>query len=214
MALVGSCLYQPVGQSQAYHQLTQGLDDLGDGGGRHVPVALSIAPEGGQTAHADDRRSQGADAGGSLVVVHQGGQLCRAKGHDEEGQHAQGKKQGQGQPEHPAHLVLPSGGVGLADQLGHGHGQARGGDGEQHGVDVVGVSEVGAALLPDDVDQRDLVEHADEFDHHDTHGQDGGSAEEGVLFFRPGHPAGCMTLLGHSLGPPCILESQAALPPG
>ena len=190
--------HQPVGQPQAHGELAQGLDDLGDGGGGHVPVPLGIAPEGGQAAHADHRRSQGPDAGGGHAVVHQAGQLFRAEEHHQEGQDPQDQEQGQGQPEGAAHLVPAAQSVSLAHQLGHRHGQARGGDGEQDGVDVIGVVEVGGALLPDDVQERDLVEHADELDHQNAYGQDCGSAEKGVGLGRTGHPARGLIVLRHS----------------
>ena len=133
-------------------------------------MALGIAPQGGQTAHAHHGGGQGADTGGGLAVVHHPGQGIRPEEHHQKGDEPQGEKQHQSQAEGPPDLVAPVQGVGLADQLGHGHGQARRGHGEQHGVDVIGVVEVGSPRLPDDVDEGDLIEHADELDDEDAGG--------------------------------------------
>ncbi len=185
-----------VGQRQADKQLAQGLDDLGDGGGSHVKVPLAVAAQGGQTAHAHHRRGQGPDAGGGLGVVHQAGQGVCLEVHDQEGKRAQNQEHAQSQLEGAAHLIAPALSVGLAYQLGDSHGQAGGGDGEQDGVDVVGVVEVGVALGPDDVVQGDLVEHADQLDHHGAYRQNGSPTEEGVLFLSAA-PARGHVISGH-----------------
>ena len=74
-------------------------------------------------------------------------------------------------------------GVGLAHELGERDGKARGRDGQERGVDVIGVGEVRAAALTEDVAQRDLEDRADDLDRDDAEREHGGAAEEGLLFF-------------------------------
>ena len=164
-------------------------------------MSLGIAPEGGQAAHTDHRRGQGLDTRGGHAVVHQTGQLVGTEEHHQEGQHAQGQEQGHSQPEGPPDLILTAQGVGLAHQLGYRHRQSRGGDGKQHGVDVIGVAEVCGPLLADDVEQRDLIKQTDQLDHQDPGRQHGGAAEEGILLRALRHAARGMAVLGHGKPP-------------
>ena len=164
-------------------------------------MSLGIAPEGGQAAHTDHRRGQGLDTRGGHAVVHQTGQLVGTEEHHQEGQHAQGQEQGHSQPEGPPDLILTAQGVGLAHQLGYRHRQSRGGDGKQHGVDVIGVAEVCGPLLANDVEQRDLIKQTDQLDHQDPGRQHGGAAEEGILLRALRHAARGMAVLGHGKPP-------------
>ena len=135
-----------------------------------------------------------------LGIVHQPGQPIRPEEHHPEGHQTQGQKQHQGQAENAVDLVPPVQGVGLADQLGHGHGQARRGDGQQNGIDIVGVVEICGALLADDVDQGNFIEHSDELDHPNSHRQKGRAAEKGALLLG-GRPVGRPVTLCHKASP-------------
>ena len=81
------------------------------------------------------------------------------------------QEQGHGGVEAAAHLVAPSCGVGLTDELAESQRQARRGQRQQKGVDVVGAHEVGDTLITQDVVQGDLVQGAADFDEHGGDGQ-------------------------------------------
>ena len=164
-------------------------------------MSLGIAAEGGQTANTDHRRGQGLDARGRHTVVHQAGQLVGTEEHDQKRQHAKGQKQGHSQPEGAPDLILTAKGVGFTDQLRYRHWQSSSGNREQHGINVVGVAEIGSSLLADDIEQRDLIEQTDQLDHQDPSRQYGGAAEESILLRALRHTARGMAVLGHGKPP-------------
>ena len=170
------------GQGQSDSQLADGLQHLGDRGGLHVPLALGIAPHTGQQAHAEHGGGQGLDGPVGQRVVHKARQLRRAEEHEQRQHQSQHEKQPDGGAEQLPLLVLPAQGVGLAGQLGDGQGQAGGGDRQQQVIDVVRHREVGLALVADDVAQGNFIHRADELDDDHGGGQNGGAAQEGLLF--------------------------------
>ena len=77
--------------------------------------------------------------------------------------------------------------MGLAGQLGDGQRQARRGEGQQEIVNLIGSVEIRLAGAAQDVVQGDFVEEPDNCllytsDAADSCGQDGGAAQEGLLF--------------------------------
>ena len=70
----------------------------------------------------------------------------------------------------------------LADHLGHGDGDAAGGDHQQDVEDIEGGAEVGVAAGAENIDQRHFVHGADDLDDQDACRQYGRAAEEGVRF--------------------------------
>ena len=172
---------QVPGQGQADEQLDKGLDELAHRRGHHVLPALGEAPVGAHDGHADHRHRQGLDGPVGHGVAHPGRQLL---GEEEHGRRAHGPhrhKEGHGGVEAPAHLVAPPRGVGLADELAQGQGQAGGGQGQQEGVDVVGAGEVGDALVPQDVVQGDLVQRPADLHEHRGDGKDSDPAHKGLF---------------------------------
>ena len=94
-----------------------------------------------------------------------------AEEHNAGGDKPQNNKGDQTHPEHPVDLVAAAQCVGLRNGLGHGHGQARGGDHQQQVKHRVGVVEVAEAHVPQDAAQRNLVQGADELDDHNARSQ-------------------------------------------
>ena len=164
------------GQGQADAQLAQGLQHLADGGGRHVALALGIAPHTGQQAHAEYRRGQRLNGQAGHVVVHEARQLGRAEEHQQGPCQAQTEKQPDGGVEDLALFVVPALGVGLAGHFGDGQGQAGGRDGQQHVINVVGRLEIRFSLRTQDVVQRELIKGSDDFDKDHGESQNGGAA--------------------------------------
>ena len=184
-------VHDPIGQPQPHAELAHGLQDLGHRGRGHASMALGVAPEGGQTAHTDHRRRQSPDALGGQGVVHQPRKLVRPEVHHQKGDDSQPQEHPQGQAEHLPHLAVAAQGPGLGHHLGHRHRQARRGDGQQNGVDVIGVVEVGHALGAYNLCKGKFVKQADDFRHHDAHRQDGGAAEKRIS---PAAPGGLLLL--------------------
>ena len=73
--------------------------------------------------------------------------------------------------------------MGLAGELGDGQRQSGSGNGQKQVVDVVGNGEMGLALVADDVAQGNLINGADDFHNGHSGGQNGGAAQERLLFF-------------------------------
>lgn len=153
------------------------------GGGRHVLPALRVAAEGGQAAHAHDGGRESADAVGGAGIVQKAREQVAAPPHERERGDAQHEKDRERNAEGAVRLPGAAEGVGLAHELGERDGKARGRDGQERGVDVIGVGEVRAAALAEDVAQRDLEDRADDLDRDDAEREHGGAAEEGLLFF-------------------------------
>ena len=79
-------------------------------------------------------------------------------------------------------LVLPAQSMALRHRLGQGNRQARRGDGEEEGVDVIRAVEIAVGLLGQYGDKRDLEDGADNLDQNGAHRQDSGRAVKGILF--------------------------------
>ena len=169
-------------QRQTDGQFQKRLQYLGNRRRRHVALALGVAPHAGQQAHAEHRRSQRPDGLGRQAVLQKPCQALCLEEHKQGAHRAQDEKQHDGGAENLPLLVLPSLGMGLAGQLGDGQRQARRGEGQQEIVNLIGSVEIRLAGAAQDVVQGDFVEEPDKFHHNDSCGQDGGAAQEGLLF--------------------------------
>ena len=162
------------GQAQTDEELAQGLKDLADRGGGHVALALEKAPEGRDNADKQHRRSQGGDGGpGGVVGGDHHRQLAAEDQHSQAAYDAQDQEDPEGRAENLADLGVVAQGPGLGGHAAHGHGEACGGDHQQHRVEVVGRGEVAVALVVDDTQQGDFIDRADDLDN------DGGGGQHG-----------------------------------
>ena len=135
-------------QRQADSHLAKGLQHLGDGCGRHVALALGVAPHAGQQTHTEHRRSQGLDRAGGILIPQEGGKEIRLKKHQQRSHQPQREEQPDGRAEDLPLLVLPALGMGLTGQLGDGQRQAGSGKGQQKVVDLIGGVPIGHAHFP------------------------------------------------------------------
>ena len=166
------------GQRQADDQLTQGLNDLGNGGGGHERMTLEVAAQGRQGTDEEHGGSQSQNTVITVAVVHQIGELPGENQHNEHGNHAQGTEGNQCDAEDLVDLVAPAQSIGLRHHLGQSYRQAAGGDDDEQGVDIVSGVEVREGGLADDVAQRDLKQGADQLDDDNAYGENGGTAKE------------------------------------
>ena len=169
------------GDHETCHHLEEDLQHLVHRGGEHVAVALAVAPVGGDHAHQQNGRGHGQHAGrGVRVFQIHGGKPAGEEEHDggkEQAKHREGRQR------HPEELLLLPGaavGVRLRHQAGQGHGETRGGQGEEDEIDAVGPHEHGVALVTQDIAQGDLVEEAQDL-HNDDAGSEDRRAVEIVL---------------------------------
>ena len=72
---------QEQGGGHTHHQPDDRLDDLGDGGGEHIALALEEAPEGRHNADEQHAGAQEADGGPGIGLVLEPGQLAAEQGH-------------------------------------------------------------------------------------------------------------------------------------
>ena len=151
-------------QRKADAHLAQRLQHLRDGGGQHIALALEEAPEGAHDADQQHTGTQGADGGPGIGLILKLSQLTAEKGHQQTAGNAENQENAAAGGVDPADLVVVTQGIGLGDHPAHGHGQARRGDQQQDGVDVVGGVEIAEALFADNGVQRDLIQCADDFD--------------------------------------------------
>ena len=170
------------GQRQADEEFADHLDDLGDSGGHHVPLALGVTPDAGQQAHAEHRRGEGPDGPVPQGLIHQTCQPVGLEEHQQGAGQAQHEKQPDGRAEDLPLFVLPTLGLGLAGHPGDGQRQARGGEGQQNVIDAVAHIEIRLALTADNVAEWNLVDGTQDLYNGDSGGQNGGAAQKGLLF--------------------------------
>ena len=175
-------LQEVPGQRQAQKQLAQRLQDLRHGGGRHVPLALGIAPHAGQQTHAEHRGRQGLNGPVAQGLIHKVRQLGSAEVHEQCTYQTQRKEQPDGGAENLPLLIFPPLGVSLTGELGDGQRQTGGGDGQQHVIDIVGNVEIRLPLAADDVAEGNLIDSTDDLHDGDSRRQNGGTAQKGLLF--------------------------------
>ena len=167
--------------AEADEQLAQSLEYLAHRGGRHVALALEKAPVGGNDADKKHCRRQCSDGGPSIGLLHEGGQLPAQQQHAAAAQDTDGQEYIEGRLVDPLDLGVVAEGLGFGDHPRHGHGQAGGGNGQQHRIDVIGGGEVAIAVVVDDVAQGDFVEGADDFDDQCGQGQHCRAMQEALL---------------------------------
>ena len=152
------------------------------GRGRHVTLALSIAPHTGQQTHAEHGRGQRPDGPIAQGLVHKVRQLGCAEVHQQSAHQAHGKEQPDGGAENLPLFIFPSLGVGLTGQLGNGQRQTGGGDGQQHVINIVGDIEISLPFAADNVAEGNFIDGADDLYDGHRRRQDGGAAQERLLF--------------------------------
>ena len=145
------------GPQKARPQPHHRLQNLGQGGGGHVPQALPIAPVHRPHRPQEHRRGQGRHRGPRQGVPQD---LPAVPGSRQPQQpHApcpQGQEQGHGCLSGPADLLPPAQGGLLRHQPGHRHREPRRGQGEHRPQIVVRCVEQPHAVGPDDPLQGDL----------------------------------------------------------
>ena len=186
-------LQQKQGGGHTHHQPDDRFDDLGDGGGEHIALALEEAPKGRHNADEQHTGAQETDGGPGVGLVLEPGQLAAEQGHEEAPHNAQGQEDAPGGGVNSADLIVVFQRIGLGDHPAHGHGKTGGGDHQQHIVDFVGGIKVAEALFADDGVQRNLVDGADDFDNGGCHGQQRGALEEILIAL--------LALIRHGLPP-------------
>ena len=170
-------------QRQAHHQLKKRLNKLAGCRRHHVLLPLGKAPVGTHDGYTYHRNAQAFDGPVGQGVVHGRSQLPGKKQHNGGAHSTHNSENTSGGVETPAHLGPPSGGVGLADELGEGQRQSGGGEGQEEGVNVVGAVEVGETLVAQNIVQRDFVQCAADLDEHGGDGHHRDTAHKGLLFF-------------------------------
>ena len=97
---------QEQGGDHAYDQLHHRLDDLRDGGGDHVALALEEAPEGAHDADQQHAGAETADGGPGVGLVLELGQLPAEDRHQQRAGNAKSEKDAPGGAVNAAHLVV------------------------------------------------------------------------------------------------------------
>ena len=154
---------QHTGRHDADHRVYNLLNDLGNGRGHHGSHALEIAPQHAHDSHDEDRQSQHLQAELALRRVQKSS--CKKSGPEEgqggsEASHHQGHAHGR-LKRSPGVPVLSHGHLGR-HHLGHRQGKAVGGDQEDDIVDLVSGRIIIISLIPDDVRDRNPVQHPDD----------------------------------------------------
>ena len=172
------------GQPQAQNQLTQCLNHLRDGGGRHVPHALVQAPVGRHHTAEEDRRGHhhhGPEAAGN---AHKAGVHKRRAQHDQRPDRAGDEKHLAGHPVYHLHIPVPAQRHARGHHAGHRDGKTGNGNGIYRQINIVSggkIAEPGDArdFLPLD---GNFEQGADDFGQHRRQGQDDGPLLETLPF--------------------------------
>ena len=159
-----------------------GFQNLTDGGGNHIALALEESPVGGDNAHQESAGAQAYNGKPGIGLLQSIRQLAAEEHHKARTGGTDDEEQGSGGLIDPPHLVFVAQGAGLADHAAHGHGQTCGGYQKQNGINVVGGGEIAVTLIADDHFQGQLVQRADDLHHSGGNGQKGRTVEEGLLF--------------------------------
>ena len=153
--------------AEAKDHADHGLIDLTDGGRGHVALALEEAPVGRDDADEQHARRQRRDGRPRIFIRrdHDGQRLAEYE-HHKRPDDADGQEDLHGDGVDLADLRVILQRLRLRDHPADGDGQARRGDHEQHGVDVIGRGEIAVVCLADEAVERDFEEHADDLDDH------------------------------------------------
>ena len=168
---------------QPEDQLAEGFDDLTDRRGRHVALPLEQAAARGGKADQNDRGTEGKNRVGRVGDAHdRARQQIRQEHHRARAEHADGQVGDQRGIIDALHLASVAERPRFGDHAAHCHGQTRRRNDEQHRVDVVSGGKIGKAVFPDEVLQRDLVEHSDDLDDDRREGQYRRTGQKVLLF--------------------------------
>ena len=175
-------LHDDKGQTQTYHQLTGRFQDLTDGGGTHVALALEETPESRGLTHDQSGGTQAGDGCPGVGRIHKVGQRLAEAGHQNGACHTQSKENTPGGLIGSVNLAVVSQAACLSDHPAHGYGKTGGGDHQKDTVDVVSRGEVTKAGITDDASKGNLIQRANDLDNGHRRCQQGSAVEKGLLF--------------------------------
>ena len=164
------------GQGQGNQHMTDLLNDLGNGRGHHILLALDKAAEGGEGTDQSDAGSDDPEAAGGLLHPDEADQEAIGEEHEQGKEDADAHQHGQGQAKNP----LRAAGISLGQEMGHhagdGHGETGAGNGEQQIIGRKNRLEEAETGVSQNAGQGNGIQNADDLI------DDAGDAKDGNAF--------------------------------
>ena len=174
--------HPPISKRQSNEYAPDLLNQLADRRGHHVPLPLQEAPERAHHAHKEQTGGNRHVARLGFLGALPGRQPAGEQQHQQHGQQAQHQQHPHGHGENAPGVARVFPGDVVRHHAGNRHRQSRGGNGEQQVIGGIHLVVHAHAIRPDQMGQRDAVQHAHHLADDARDAQDGYPAHQGFLF--------------------------------